>query len=160
MRGRPFNNSTQYFMRRISKAFNRLCCQCCCLCPAFPSIRLDELGRNGKERRRGEDLHIACGQVFLQDDAAAASLLVRSPPQTGTHTLLLLMHHKTNLSSETNLIPPPHFHIYLSNSTPIDPEDLISMVTRSINSHFGQQDEAVVIISWIDEHLHRRCRNE
>lgn len=110
--------------------------------------------------RRGEDLHIACGQVFLQDDAAAASLLVRSPPQTGTHTLLLLMHHKTNLSSETNLVPPPHFHIYLPNSTPIDPEDLISMVTRSINSHFGQQDEAVVIISWIDEHLHRRCRNE
>lgn len=110
--------------------------------------------------RRGEDPHIACGQVFLQDDAAAASLLVRSPPQTGTHTLLLLMHHKTNLSSETNLVPPPHFHIYLPNSTPIDPEDLISMVTRSINSHFGQQDEAVVIISWIDEHLHRRCRNK
>lgn len=149
MKGYPFNNSTQYFTRRINNAFSHLCCQCYCLFPASASVRLDELGRNG---RKGEDLHIACGQVFLQDDAAAASLLVRSPPQTGTHTLLLLMHHKTNLSSETNLVPPPHFHIYLPNSTPIDPEDLISMVTRSINSHFGQQDEAVVIISWLDEH--------
>lgn len=40
------------------------------------------------------------------------------------------MHHKTNLSSESNRVPPLHFHIYLPNSTPIDLEDLISMVTR------------------------------
>lgn len=53
-----------------------------------------------------------------------------SPPQTGTHTLLLLMHHKTNLSSETNLLPMLHLYIYLPNSMPIDLEDLISMVTR------------------------------
>lgn len=40
------------------------------------------------------------------------------------------MQHKTNLSSKTNLVPPLHFYISLSNSTPIDPEDLISIVTQ------------------------------
>lgn len=68
------NNSTQYFTRRINKAFDHLCCRCCCLCPCPASVQSDELGRNGK---RGENLHIPCSQVFLQGDAAAASLLVR-----------------------------------------------------------------------------------
>lgn len=61
-------------LRRINNAFDHLCCRCCCLCTGATAVRSDEPGRNG---RRAKDLNIPCSQVFLLDDAAAASLFVR-----------------------------------------------------------------------------------
>lgn len=108
MRGYPFNNSTQYFTRWINNAFDHGCCRCCCLCPGPASVRSDEPGRNG---RRGEDLHIRCSQVFLQDDAAAASLLVRlSASDWHPHTFI------TNTSQDKpELWDKPHSSASLSH---------------------------------------------
>lgn len=91
-----------------------------------PSGRMNRAEKEGEEKICAYPAAKSSSRMMLQLHLCWSA----SPPQTGTHTLLLLMHHKTNLSSETNFVPPLHFHIYLANSTPIDPEDLISMVTQ------------------------------